>query len=121
MFAVERIVSVEVLEDRFNLPEELKLDQMYENLFGLVDEPAQTVRIQFAPDVAYLVKERRWHPSQKNEIQKDGSVIATFTAGGMEELASWILSWGSAARVLEPQVLVEAVTSHLARAVECYR
>jgi hypothetical protein len=77
MFAVERIVSVEVLEDRFNLPEELKLDQIYENLFGLVDEPAQTVRIQFAPDVAYLVKERRWHPSQQNEIQKDGSVIAT--------------------------------------------
>jgi proteasome accessory factor B len=121
MFAVERVVSVEVLDERFSLSEELQVGRVYDNLFGLVDEPAQTVRIQFAPDVAYLVKERRWHPSQQNEIQKDGSVIATFTAGGMEELASWILSWGSAARVLEPQVLVEAVTSHLARAVERYR
>lgn len=121
MFAVERIVSVEVLEDRFNLPEELKLGQIYENLFGLVDEPAQTVRIQFAPDVAYLVKERRWHPSQRNEVQKDGSVIVTFTIGGMDELASWVLSWGQDARVLEPQALVEAVKSHLLRALRQYR
>ncbi len=121
MFAVERIVSMEVLEDRFILPEGIELDQVYDNLFGLIDEPAQTVRIQFAPNVAYLVKERRWHPSQKNEVQKDGSVIATFTAGGMDELASWVLSWGQEARVLEPQVLVEAIILHLARALECYR
>lgn len=121
MFAVERIVSMEVLEDRFILPEGVELDQVYDNLFGLVDEPAQRVRIHFTPNVAYLVKERRWHPSQKNEIQKDGSVIATFTAGGMDELASWVLSWGREARVLEPQVLVEAVILHLARALDRYR
>ncbi len=78
------------------------------------------VRIQFTPDVAYLVKERRWHPSQKTECLKDGSVIVTFTVGGMDELASWVLSWGQGAKVLEPQVLVEAVRSHLARALERY-
>jgi predicted DNA-binding transcriptional regulator YafY len=83
MFAVERIVSVEVLEDRFSLPEGLKLDQVYDNLFGLIDEPAQVVRIQFTADVAYLVKERCWHPSQKVERLKDGSVIVTFAAGGI--------------------------------------
>lgn len=120
MFAVERIVSVEVLAERFSLPEELQVEQVYGHLFGLVDEPAQTVRIQFAPDVAYLAKERRWHPSQQNEIQADGSVIATITAGGMDELASWVLSWGPAARVLEPQALVEAVKAHLAHALERY-
>ncbi len=121
MFAVERIVSMEVLEDRFILPEGVELDQVYDNLFGLVDEPAQRVCIHFTPNVAYLVKERRWHPSQKNEIQKDGSVIATFTVGGMDELAAWVLSWGQEARVLEPQVLVEAVLLHLARALDRYR
>ncbi len=121
MFAVERIASMEVLEDRFILPEGAKLDQAYDSLFGLIDEPAQMVRIQFTPNVAYLVKERRWHPSQKNEVQKDGSIIATFTAGGMDELASWVLSWGQEARVLEPQVLVDAVTLHLARALDRYR
>ncbi|HQX08589.1 MAG TPA: WYL domain-containing protein, partial [Zoogloea sp.] len=103
-----------------NLPEELRVEQVYDNLFGLVDEPAQTVRIQFTPDVAYLVTERRWHPSQQNEIQKDGSVIATLNAGGMDELTAWVLSWGPAARVLEPQSLVEAVKAQLSRALSRY-
>lgn len=120
MFAVERILSVEVLEDRFSLPGDLELDQIYENLFGLIDEPVQTVRIQFTPDAAYLVKERRWHPSQKNEVQEDGSVIVTCTIGGLEELASWVLSWGPTARVLEPQVLVEAVKVQLSGALSRY-
>ncbi len=93
MFAVERIASVEILDEQFNLPDEVRLDEMYDNLFGLIDEPAQTIRIQFTPDVAYLVKERRWHPSQRVECLKDGSVIVTLTAGGMDEVATWVLSW----------------------------
>ena len=121
LFAVERIVAVDVSDQSFEIPSDVNLDTNYERLFGLIDEPTQLVRIRFSAEVAYLIKERRWHPSQQNEIQKDGSVIASFTVGGTDELASWILSWGSAARVLEPQVLVEAVTSHLARAVERYR
>ena len=120
MFAVERIASVEVLGERFSLPEELQMEQVYDNLFGLVEEPVQTVRIRFDSDVAYLLKERRWHPSQQNEIQKDGSVIATFRIGGMEELAAWVLSWGATARVLEPQALVEAVKAQLSRALSRY-
>ena len=120
MFAVERIASGELLDEPFSVPKDLRLEEVYGDLFGLIDEPAQMVRIQFSPDVAYLVKERRWHPSQKNEIQKDGSVIVSFTAGGMDELASWILSWGQEARVLEPQALVEAVKAHLTRALDRY-
>lgn len=121
MFAIERMASVEVLEDRFSLPKGLKLEQVYDNLFGLINEPAQMVRIQFTSDVAYLVKERRWHPSQQVECLKDGSVIVTFTAGGIDELASWVLSWGQGAKVLEPQVLVEAVKAHLTGALARYR
>jgi predicted DNA-binding transcriptional regulator YafY len=120
MFAIERMKSVEVLDELFSLSEEFKLDQVYQNLFGLIDEPVQTIRIQFTPDVAYLIKERRWHPSQQVEGLKDGSVIVTFTAGGMDELASWVLSWGQEAKVLEPQVLVEAVKAHLTRALRHY-
>jgi len=121
MFAIERMTSVKVLDDLFSLSEELKLDQVYDKLFGLVDEPVQTIRIQFRPNVAYLIKERRWHPSQQIERLKDGSVILTFTAGGMDELASWVLSWGQEAKVLEPQILLEAVKAHLTRALHRYR
>lgn len=46
--------------------QKFKMRQVYAKLFGLIDEPAQVVRIQFTPDVVYL-KERRWHPSQQVE------------------------------------------------------
>ncbi|MEP7154042.1 MAG: WYL domain-containing protein [Nitrospira sp.] len=105
---------------RLNLPDKFNMGLVYDKLFGLIDEPAQIVRIQFTPDVAYLVKERRWHPSQQVECLKDGSMIVTFIAGGMDELVSWVLSWGRGAQVFEPQVLVEAVRPHLARALERY-
>lgn len=120
MFAVERIASVEVRDEPFDLPKDLRLEGIYGSLFGLVDGPVETVRIRFSRDVAYLVKERRWHPSQKNEVQEDGSVIVTVTAGGMDELASWVLSWGQDAKVLEPPDLVEVVKFHLTRALRHY-
>ena len=121
LFAVERIVAVDVSDQSFEITTDLNLDTSYERLFGLIDEPAQLVRIRFSAEVAYLIKERRWHPSQKNAAQKDGSIVVTFSTGGMEELTSWVLSWGQDARVLEPLILVESVKSRLAGALERYR
>ncbi len=120
MFAVERIKSAKVLEESFRLPDEVDLDATYEKVFGLIDEPAQRIRIQFTSNVAYLIKERRWHPSQTVDILEDGSVVASFLTGGMDELASWVLSWAEDAKVLEPQALIEVVKARLAKARKNY-
>ncbi|MBX3350707.1 MAG: WYL domain-containing transcriptional regulator [Nitrospira sp.] len=119
LFAVERIVAVDLIEDSFEVPVDLKVDEGHQS-FGLIDEPVQLVRIWFSAGVAYLIRERRWHPSQHNDLQSDGSMIVTMTTGGMEELAAWVLSWGGAARVLAPQALVEAVKAQLSRALSRY-
>ncbi|CAI4033885.1 WYL domain-containing protein [Nitrospira tepida] len=120
LFAVERIASVELTDDICDIPEDLSIERAYERLFGLIDEPVHTVRIWFSPEVAYLVKERRWHPTQHVEAQADGSVVATIEAGGLDELASWVLSWGADAKVLSPQALIVAVRSKLAAASRQY-
>ncbi|HNP84355.1 MAG: WYL domain-containing protein [Nitrospira sp.] len=120
LFAVERIVALDVADQSFDIPSDLKLDMNYERVFGLIEEPAQLVRIRFTAEVSYLIRERRWHPSQQNEAQQDGSIIVTMTIGGMEELAAWVLSWGQQAKVLEPQVLVETVKWQLSCALSRY-
>ena len=120
LFAAERIVAIDVSDQRFEIPPDLKLEASYAHLFGLIDEPAQTVRIRFSAEVAYLIRERRWHPSQKHTVQKDGSIVVTLSSGGMDELATWILSWGPEAVVLEPPVLVELVRSRLTQALRQY-
>ena len=120
MFAVERIHAVDLTDDRFEMPQDFSWDTLSRRLFGLIDEPPKTVRIWFSPDVAYLLKERQWHPTQSLKQHKDKSVMITFQAGGLDEIATWVLSWGANAKALDPPELVKEVKSQLARATSRY-
>ena len=120
MFAVERIHRVDLTDDRFDMPSDFSWEAQSRRLFGLIEEPPKTVRIWFSQDVAYLLKECQWHPTQFIKRQKDNSVIVTFHAGGLDEIATWVLSWGANAKVLDPPELVKTVKSQLARATSHY-
>ena len=120
MFSVERIHRVDVTDDRFDMPSDFSWEAQSRRLFGLIDEPPMTVRIWFSSDVAYLLNERQWHPTQSLMQQKDKSVIVTFLAGGLDEITSWILSWGADAKVLSPPELIQSVRAHLTAACKQY-
>jgi predicted DNA-binding transcriptional regulator YafY len=109
MFAVERIHRIQLTEESFDMPSGPLREALPRNAFGLIDEPPKTVRIWFSSNVAYLLKERRWHPTQSLKKQKDRSVVVTFQAGGLDEITSWVLSWGADAKVLSPPELVQSV------------
>lgn len=119
-FAVERIKQVDLLGDRFEIPQAFLSEDIGARSFGLIDEDPHRVRIQFSREVAYQIRERQWHPTQKLTRQKNGSVILTLEAGGFAEMASWILSWGPQAKVLEPPKLVTLVKRELAKATRRY-
>lgn len=120
-FAVERIKNVEVTEGMFELPQSFSLADRFEQGFGLIEEPPREVKIWISPDWAYFVKERSWHPTQALHPQKDGSVILTMRCGGLDELTSWVLSFGPGARVLGPQALIDNVSSQLMLAAKPYQ
>ena len=102
------------------MPSDFSWEAQSRRLFGLIEEQPKTVRVWFSPDVAYLLKERQWHPTQSLKQQKDKSVIITFQAGGLDEIATWILSWGANAKVLAPPELIEAVKTQLTLARNYY-
>lgn len=120
MFSVERIHRVDMTDDCFDMPSDFSWEAQSDRLFGLIDEPPKTVRIWFSPDVAYLLKERQWHPTQSLEQQEDKSVVVTFQAGGLDEITSWVLSWGADAKVLSPPELIQSVRAHLTAARKQY-
>ncbi|QPD02790.1 MAG: hypothetical protein Nkreftii_000564 [Candidatus Nitrospira kreftii] len=121
MFALERVKTITVTEDMFVLPQSGSLADRLDRTFGLIEESPQEVRIWIAPEWAYFVEERRWHPTQTLQPQKDGSVILTMRCGGFDELTAWVLSFGPGAKVLGPQSLIDQVSSQLATAAESYR
>lgn len=120
LFLVDRIRDIRLTEERFEIPPSYSARDRYGKQFGLIEEPPQEVKIWFSPDVAHLMKERRWHPTQQVKNGRDGSVEVTMHAGGLDEIAWWVLSWGKEAKVLSPPRLVRIVRDQLVKALNRY-
>lgn len=104
-FAVERIDSVEVRRERFEMPDDFRPAERLKDAFGIVREVPMEVKVRFSAEIAHAIRDRIWHPSQKLRDGKGGSVVLSFKAGGRMEIVSWILSYGKHAEVLAPPEL----------------
>ena len=83
------------------------------NAFGIsLGEPMDVV-VRFTEQQAPYIRERICHPSQELEELEDGRVVLRLRAGGFYEIKSWVLSFGVAAEVLEPEELWEAVREEM--------
>jgi predicted DNA-binding transcriptional regulator YafY len=112
-FAVDRIQSIDATDAQFEIEPDFDFDTYTASSFGVVAEPAEPVRIQFTGQWASYVREREWHASQVTRELADGGLELRMEVGGTRELASWILSFGGGAEVMEPLKLREEVQSRL--------
>lgn len=109
-FAVSRIQSAALTDDRYQIPENFDVEGYFKNALQIFagPEPAE-VAILFTAQAARWVAERRWHPSQQLETLEDGSLVLKMQVAPTPEVVRWILSAGSQARVLSPPELVDQV------------
>jgi len=121
-FAVERIqkATVDMTADPFTIRPEYAARARSRKAFGLIEEDVMDVKVQFSHEVADYFTERQWHPTQKVRKLKNGDVIVSFQAGGMDEIVSWVLSWGANAKVLGPNTLAKHLMSQLKTAHDIY-
>ena len=120
-FAVDRIGKAELLDARFEVPADFDFEARTASAFGVVAEPAERVRIRFAPRWALYVQEHEWHPSQRFEKTADGGVELAMEVGVGDELRGWVLSFGAGAEVLAPASLRADVAAELVKAGARYR
>jgi predicted DNA-binding transcriptional regulator YafY len=126
VFAFERMSDLDVSEgERFDLPPDFALGEWLQGDFG-VARGTTTLKllVEFEPRVAEAVRARRVHPSQKLAVAADGRVRASLVVPEspelFERLRTWVLSFGAAARVLEPRQLADDVAAELRRAAARY-
>ncbi len=122
-YRVDRIESVDVQNFRPQVPVDFSLEEWLAGTFGIYrsdNSDPVTVRVRFGRDVARYVQESRWHPSQKLQPQPDGSLLAEFRLCDTTEFRRWILSFGSAATVLEPRELMEHIYRDLQTLTDRY-
>jgi proteasome accessory factor B len=121
-FKVERILSASLTPETFEPPAgEAPASEFLKAWDVIADEDPVDVVIRFSPAVARRVAETRWHPSQQEEAQSDGSLMWRANVAGLHEIKIWILGWGSDAEVLEPAELRAQVADDLRRGAELYR
>lgn len=119
-FAVDRILAIEATKHSFDIAKDFDFDAYTASSFGVVAEPALPVRITFSADWAPYVREREWHASQSTRELPEGGVELSMQVGGSQELASWVLSFGGSAEVLEPATLRDEVKRRLEAALARY-
>jgi len=115
-FKVDRISSVELTEFKARVPVDFDLQEYLQHSFGVFhggSGPPIHVKIHFARSVARYVSEGRWHSSQQLEQHPDGTLTASFSLSDTTEIKRWIMSFGPAARVLEPEQLVGEIRDDL--------
>jgi predicted DNA-binding transcriptional regulator YafY len=120
-FAVDRIREIDVTEQPFTVDPGFDPKRYETEAFGVSWEHPMTVVVRFSRDQAPYVRERQWHPTQTLRELRDGRVELTFRAGGMFEIARWILGWGDAAEVVRPPALRREIVSLLKSAATIYR
>ena len=122
LFAIERIESLRLLAERFEVPEEYSAAELTGAAFGLIDDGAtQQVELQFDQEVAHLIRERIWHPQQQLKKGADGSVLLRFDAAGDKEILSWVYSFIPYVRVLGPESLRQQFIDGLTRGLACQK
>lgn len=119
LFAIERIETLELLQERFEVPDDYSVNALTGAAFGLIDDgTTQQVELLFDKEIAHLVCERVWHPEQQLERGLDGSLILRFDAAGDKEILSWIYSFVPHVRVLGPQSLQQQFVEGLTRGLD---
>jgi len=96
-FRLSRMTELIDLGERFELPTHFNLRE-----YVPPDDRHLLVRLRFSHDIADKVKESNYHYIEDMEEQQDGLYVV-LRVRQLDELLQWVLGWGAAAIVLEPE------------------
>jgi predicted DNA-binding transcriptional regulator YafY len=121
-FKIERIESIELLNERYAVPDDFDANEYLGSSWGITtDSKARTIKLKFSPDLATIAEETSWHPTQITQLQLDESAIVTMKLHITSELYAFILGWGEKVEVLEPRELRDRIAKMAEATVEVYK
>ena len=105
VWRLDRVESVMVMDEGFSRAEGQDLRSLTADCFGVWREPPMEVVLRFSPQAAGDARGWHFHASQIMEEEPDGALTVRFRAGGIEEMAVHLVSWGEMVEVLAPKAL----------------
>ena len=118
-FKLNRIKNLRVLDTCFAEEDRFDITDYFGKAWSMIPEGRMfPIKLRFSPKVASNVAEVRWHSTQQNTWNDDGSLDVDFRIDGIGEITWWILGYGDHAEVLEPKLLRDRIADIAKRMVE---
>jgi len=118
-FAVDRILSAELLSETYKIPPDFDPEQYRGSgwgvLRGMSGAPVH-IELLVTAEEARRLRDETHHSSQREERRPDGRWLIAFDVGITPELVRWIFRWGTGCEVLAPPEL-RAMVAEMARKV----
>ena len=121
IFALDRIDSVNLLEDVADDLAEAELDHRLARSYGIFSGvPRASAVLRFSAHMSRWVAEEQWHPQQNGQWLTDGSYELTIPYAEPTELVRDILRFGAEVEVVRPDTLRRLVRDQLRAALGQY-
>ena len=88
----------------YEVPEGFNVETYFRDRFNLLGgESVHEVRLMVEADRARYFKRKVYHPTQQIESEmEDGRMVVSYEVEGLDEIRSFVQSWGPGITVLEP-------------------
>ena len=122
VYALDRVVSLEILEEKFEMPADFDVDDLFATSFGiyLPEDKACTVRFRASSREAKYLRDLPLHHSQKEGASEEGWVNFEIFVCPNDALVMEFCRRGGRVEVLAPASLREAVAKELRQAALLY-
>jgi predicted DNA-binding transcriptional regulator YafY len=107
-FRLDRVESVEVLEERYERPKDFSLEAVMRDGKAFRAPEAGTLRVRYSPRVARWIAEREGKP-----VEADGSLVLEHPLADADWAVRHVLQYGPEAEVLEPVAVRAEVVRRL--------
>ena len=106
----------------FEPREDFDIEAHFRDRFNAIPGELREVRLLVEPDRARYFRRKIYHSTQRIEKEHpDGRIVVSYRIAGLEDIRSWVQSWGTGVTVLEPEELREIIRGQAEEIVERYR
>jgi predicted DNA-binding transcriptional regulator YafY len=106
-YRLDRMAAVKVSDRQGTVPVDFDIDQWMSKSFGIWRGKEYEIELKALPEAAELAKQWRFHPQQSLNEEADGSLIITFKADGLRELAMHLCTWSGSILPVRPTELID--------------
>ena len=108
-FAIDRFQGFRRQSDSYEIPEDYNPEDVLKNAFGIIGGTPKEVRLKFNRMTTPYIQERIWHHSQKDKINRDGSIELSMLVSLSPELKQWLMGFGSEVQIISPPELIDDI------------